>query len=244
MNRRVLAAVVALLLAAVGSFVLLQYVSAADQRAVAGLEPVRVLVTTEAIAEGTPAEDLAESVSSELVPATAVGPGALSSLDELGGQVTATALEPGEQVLAGRFILPEELAETAEVEVPDDLHQVSILLEPQRVLGGQLAPGAAVGVIISVDGEDPRTHLTLHQVLVTRVQGGITSASPEAEDGSAPPAPAPMPEGSVMVTLALSPDEAEKLVFAAEFERVWLSLEGPEAPESGTRIVARDTVHE
>lgn len=47
-----------------------------------------------------------------------------------------------------------------------------------------------------------------------------------------------------MVTLALSPDEAEKLVFAAEFERVWLSLEGPEAPESGTRIVARDTVHE
>lgn len=242
MNRRVIAAVLAIVLAAVGGVLLVSYVSGAEQRAMAGLDPVSVLVVAEPITEGTPAEELGELVTTEVIPATAVGPGAVSGLDELAGQVAITDLQPGEQLLASRFTDPESLATDAEVEVPEDMHQLSVLLDSQRVLGGNLTPGTTVGVFISLN-EDPQTHLRLHKVLVTKVQGGLTPPVPEPEDGQGPAA-APLPEGSVMVTLALSPADAETVVFAAEYENIWLSLEGAEVPESGTRIVTRENVYE
>ena len=61
MKRRLLAALTALLLAVVGGVMLLAYVSAADQRAIAGLAPARVLVVTEAVPEGATAAQLAQA---------------------------------------------------------------------------------------------------------------------------------------------------------------------------------------
>ena len=55
MKRRVLAVVAALLLATVGGVMVLFYVSAADQRAMADMEPSTVLVVTRAVPEGATA---------------------------------------------------------------------------------------------------------------------------------------------------------------------------------------------
>ncbi|MDD9205591.1 RcpC/CpaB family pilus assembly protein [Georgenia sp. 10Sc9-8] len=245
MSRRLLAAVVAVLLAGLGAVLVFNYVSGAEQRALAGMDPVEVLVVAEPIARGTPGEDLGDLVTIEALPATAVGPGAVSDLGEMAGQVAVTDLHPGEQLLASRFTDPESFAAEAAVEIPEGLHQVSVLLDSQRVLGGNLLPGATVGVFISLTGDEPQTHLALHKVLVTKVQGGITAPPATPEEGAEePPAAAPMPEGSVMVTFALSPADAEKVVYAAEYESIWLSIENAEVPETGTRIVTRENVYE
>ena len=62
MRRRLLAAFAALVLALVGTVVLVAYVRAADARALAGVRTVDVLVVRQPVAEGTPAADLAASV--------------------------------------------------------------------------------------------------------------------------------------------------------------------------------------
>ena len=68
--KRVLAVIAAVILAAVGTFVVLNYARNAEARALAGEETIEVLVATEAIAQGTLAQDIAESqVEVKLIPA-------------------------------------------------------------------------------------------------------------------------------------------------------------------------------
>ncbi len=242
MNRRAVAIVAAVLLAVLGAVVLISYVNNADQRAMADMEPVTVLVATGPIAEGTPTEALGELVAAENIPAAAVGPGAVTDLAELDGLVAVTTLQPGEQILAGRFADPASILRPGEIPAPPDLHQVSIPLAAPRVLGGTLTPGATVGVFISKGNPQNETHLVLHKILVLRVQGGITPPSDAESD--ADPAAAAMPDGGMIVTLAVNARDAETIVFGAEHGTIWLSVEGPEVPQEGTRIVTPGNVYQ
>ena len=78
--KRVLAVIAAIALAAVGTFVVLNYARSAEARALAGEETIEVLVATEAIAEGTLAQDIAESqVEVKLIPAKLQTPGSIGN---------------------------------------------------------------------------------------------------------------------------------------------------------------------
>ena len=241
MKRRIIAGITALLLAGVGAVVLFAYVGNADRRALAGMQPADVLVVTALVPEGTTAEALGKLVSTKTLPAAAIAEGALSSLTAISGQVATTDLQPGEQVLASRFADPASLLDPDTVKIPAGLQQLSVSLDQQRVLGGHLTAGAAVGVFLSVpkDGEDPaQTHLVLNKVLVTKVDGGSSTPVPEGDDAPATTAGSP-----VMVTLAVNARDAETLVYGAEHGTLWLSLEPADAVVSGTRVVIRDKVN-
>jgi pilus assembly protein CpaB len=241
--RRLIAAIAAVLLAGVGAVLLLSYVGTADLRAMAGMETVRVLVVKKPVAEGTPAEKLAGFVTVKTLPVKAVAPGTLSSLQPIHGRVTTTTLEPGEQLLASRFIDPALLVDPHEVKIPKGMQQVSLALESQRILGGELKPGATVGVFISLPKEDKRpaqTHLVFQKVLVSKVQRG--SASTQPDEGAESDTSAGLPQGSLMVTLVVTARNAEKIVFGAEHGKIWLSLEPASAVVGGTRVVTEKSV--
>lgn len=240
MPRRVIAAVVAGLLAVVGAALLVGYVSRADARAMAGLDAVSVLVVTEPIAEGTSSADVKDLIELTTLPATAVVPGALADLDEVRGLVTKTGLVPGEQLIAERFASPEALTPTGAVDVPNGLQEVSVLLDAQRVLGGLIVPGDTVGVFISLEDPD-LTSLSLQKVLVTRLQGG-TPSEPTDEEAEADESTAPVLDGQVLVTLALSTHDAEKVVFGAEHGTVWLSLQNDATSTGGASVVSEESV--
>ena len=243
--RRLIAALAALLLAGAGAVLLLGYVGAADRRAMAGMETVPVLVVVKPVAKGTPAEELAGLVTKKTLPVKAVAQGTMSDLEPIRGRVTTTELLPGEQVLASRFVDPASLLEPDAVEIPRGMQQLSIALESQRVLGGELTPGATVGVFISLEeksGRPPQTHLVLHKVLVTEVAKGVTAVPAEGDSQSE--IAFGLPEGTVMVTLAAAAPDAEKIVFGAEHGKIWLSLEPADATEDGTRIVTDGSVYE
>jgi len=242
LRRRLLAALAALVLAALGAVVLLAYVRGADARALAGVQTVDVLVVDRPVPEGTPGEELAELVRTERLPARAAVPGAVTDLDELAGRVATVDLQPGEQLLAGRFERPEDLQVPGTVEVPAGLQEVSVLLEPQRTIGGRLAAGDTVGVYLSQvlpDGTG-QTSAVLHRVLVTQVQGA--PAAPTAE-GEAEEASSSSPVTSLMVTLALNAHDAETVVFGQEHGTLWLSLESEGVDTSGTRVLDPGTIY-
>jgi pilus assembly protein CpaB len=240
LRRRLLAALAALVLAALGAVVLLAYVRGADDRALAGLQTVDVLVVDRLVPEGTPGEELAELVRTERLPARAAVPGAVTDLDELAGRVATVDLQPGEQLLAARFAAPEDLSVPGTVAPPEGAAEVSLLLEPQRAVGGRLAAGDTVGVHVSLDGQ---TDVVLSRVLVTQVQGApVAVADGEGTDTASSGGAAP--SASLMVTLGLRPEAAEAVVFGMEHGTVWLSLEPEGVDTSGTEVLTPANVYD
>lgn len=257
MNRRVIGAVAAVLLAAMGTFVLLVYVRSAEDRALAGEQVVNVYVVKEAIAQGTAGDALEGRIEVKKVPAKVEADGSLRSLDDITDKVAAVDLVPGEQLLTSRFVNPEALTVQGQVDVPDGLHEVTVALEAQRALGGQVRPGDTVGVVSSFDpfegnSPDPDTpavkspnssHIILHKVLVTNVQNaGAASVAPPGGGEDAGSATAP--SGNVFVTLAVDAPSVERLIFTAEHGFIWLTQEPEGTPEDGTKIQTRSSVYQ
>ena len=240
MRRRLIAALAALVLAATGAVVLLAYVRGADARALAGTETVDVLVVDQPVAEGTPGEDLADLVRTERLPAKAVVPGGVTDLDTLAGQVATADLQPGEQLLAARFAAPEDLGVPGTVAAPAGTSEVSILLEPQRAVGGRLAAGDTVGVHVSLPGQ---THVVLNRVLVTQVQGAPAPVTDGQTTDTAATGGA-APSASLMVTLGLRPEQTEAVVFGMEHGTVWLSLEPEGVDLDGTEVLTPENIYE
>jgi pilus assembly protein CpaB len=197
-------------------------------------------VADELIPQGTPGSELTGLVRTELLPAKAALAGRVTDLSSLTGRVATVDLQPGEQLLASRFASTEDLQAPGTVAVPDGLQEVSVLLEPQRAIGGRLAAGDTVGVLVSVD--TPATHAVLHRVLVTQVQGAPAPATADGGTGTAS-AGAPAPAASLMITLAVSAAQAEAVVFGVEHGTLWLSLEPDGADTSGTDVITPDTIY-
>ena len=83
--------------------------------------------------------------------------------------------------------------------------------------------------------------LEFRNVLVTNVQTISAPVTPEDDgDGQAPVVQ--VTGTQYVVTLALSPEQSERLVFAAEFGKVRLSLDRASIPDDGTRPVTLSDV--
>jgi len=244
LNRRLLAAVLALLLAVLGGVVLVGWVNGADARALAGTRTVPVLVVVEDVSAGTPVEELRDAVELQELPAMSVPDGALDSLDSLAGFVTSTGLSAGEQLLAARFEDPAAAQLAGTVEVPAGLSEVSVLLDPQRAVGSRLTAGDTVGVYVSQvlpDGTG-QTHAVLHGVLVTQVQGAPvpTEEDPEADTETVATG---APTGALLVTLAVRSADAESVVYGQEHGTVYLSLEPAGADTADTRVLDPGSIY-
>jgi pilus assembly protein CpaB len=270
MGRNVIGIVVALVLAAVGTVVLVGYVGTAEERARAGEELVEVYVVTSRIPTGTAGGDIEGLVRVEQVPAKVRAEGHVDNLAAITDLVAAVDLVPGEQLLANRFVPRADLVNRpVGVVVPDDAIELTLSLAPHRVIGGLLEPGDTVAVFASfepfeiepaageettvvIDGEElpltteelpsktPKTtDLLLRKVLVTAVQYDIANQTTDRERDTLTEAPT----NNVLVTLALRPADAERLVFSSEFGLVWLGIERSTVPEDPDPIQTRGSVY-
>ena len=94
-----------------------------------------------------------------------------------------------------------------------------------------------------IDGATPNTtDLLLRKALVTAVQE-VQDRSFSAEDAEVDRLTT-APEDSVLVTLAVQPADAERLVFTAEFGFVWLAIERDTVPEVTAGITTRGNVYD
>jgi pilus assembly protein CpaB len=251
-KRRLFGIIGALVLALVGTFVLVSYVNGAEDRALEGEKTVKVLVAAEPIAAGTSAAGLEGKVTFERVPQKVKAEGAVTSISQLGKRVTETELMPGEQILHGRFVKPSEVESDVPGSQGDDaLLETTIAVDPERAVGGKVKTGDTVAVVASFDPFDTpggtktpnQTHILAHKVRVTKVQIDADVASDggsenEDDDDGAEQAP----QGGLLVSLELSAADVERVVFTAEFGHVWLAAEPENADESGTKIVVLDNV--
>ena len=231
-NRRVMGLIAAVLLAGVGTAVLLLFVSSAEDRALEGEEVVEVLVVQESVPAGTAVAALENAVKVERVPAKVVNEGAVGSLTQLAGLVTSVDLIPGDQLTVARFSTPEQFSPArSNIKVPTGLLEITVPLDPSRTVGGTLRPGDTVAFIATFDG---KTGLILHKVLVTNVQGApLTSAAPTGDSSTAADRPA-APEGTLLITLAVDARSAQRIAFSVETGTIYLAREPADAPAGAT----------
>ncbi|RZU66666.1 pilus assembly protein CpaB [Microterricola gilva] len=244
MKTRIIGAILAIVLAAAGAVVLIFYVNSADARAADGAALVPVYVVTSEIPVGTPAEEVGEFVTVKNMPALAVVPGGVKKLSQLDGQVSDAALQPGEQLIAARWVDPAALAASGSTDLPDGMQAVTITLPVERAVGGTVTAGDTVGVVVAATAkihdsseEILMTKQVFHKMLVLAVQQGTTVLSDTSDENAAAE-----PVSAVMVTLAGRTPDIEEIVWGQEFGSVWLTLEPESADESGSRVVDGNVV--
>ena len=227
MTTRIIAVLLAAVLAVVGAVLLISYVRGADDRAFAGAELTQVLIVKTEIPAGTSGAELGTTVDLKSVPVAYVAAGAVTDVSDLKGLVAAVSLAPGEQVLASRFVAPDTFgADGGTAAVPKGLQEITVSLDLQRVVGGALVAGDLVGVYGSLQADNTdsaRTQLVESEVLVTSV---VRDAAVDAS--------AVQTSGAILVSLAVTADQAQRIIYALEFGTVYLSQQSTDVtPPTG-----------
>jgi pilus assembly protein CpaB len=250
MVRRMVAALVALALAALGCAAVVTYVRAADQRAVAGRQAVEVVVASKRIPAGTTVAAVRTGGWTELVvmPASTLPADALGVLDAGLDPLAFTAdVQPRQLLLRG--MLAEPAVVTGGLSLPDGKLAISVDMTAAARVAGFVRPGSKVAVfdtftvqdggarIPAGDGLTSRhdyNHAT--RVLLPRVDviavgergaaGAATSGTAPAGAAASSGAGAPAVKGgaTVLVTVAVTQDEAERLIHATQTGTLYLAL--------------------
>lgn len=252
-KRSLIGIVAAVLLAVVGGLLLLQSSDESSSEAVEeSVETASVLVAARDIDRGESASTLSENayafVRLESFPADQVKPNALVSTDNLGElalgrNVVARAIAEGVQLTLDDFVVPGQQDTSALPDVDDNVFEITVALEPQRALGGNVRAGQTVAIVGSFDPQDEspsESVVILESVQVTNVQ---TEQLFNAEQLSSDPlAPSLAPTSRLFVTFGVPVADLEKLTFANEFGRIWLARQGPAATVDGSEVRDRDNV--
>lgn len=255
--KRAIAVGVAVLLAAVATFALFSYVRGVEADVAEANESVQAYVAKDVIAQGTTGEDAVSSglIVSEGIPRRLLAEGAVSSLDQISGRVASADVLPGEQIIAGRFVMPDDLstellnipedrqAMSIEVDVPSGVSQfiqrgsrVSLIAELAAPSGSGAAP--AEGQPAAADPqENVRAQYLLQNLEVLAVgQRLVTTTTGEGEDQ------VQQTQDRVLLTLAVSPEDAEKLTLAIFEGQVYFTLLPPDQEPVETSGQTLDTI--
>ena len=233
MKKKLIALFSAAALTVVGVVALITYANGADERAFADAKLVNVLVVKTAIPAETPANRITSAVELKKVPAAVKADGALTDLQEVSGLSTNTNLVPGEQVLRGRFGVVAGKAKKSTL--PSGMQEVSIAIGSPRTPSGKVKVGDKVGIVASFaakGGDGGYTNIIKNDVLVTHVSVAVVGKA-DGEDPSLP----------TLITFAVKPMDVEKIVNAAEFGKVWLTMQNAQTDTDGSKLIhSRDVI--
>jgi pilus assembly protein CpaB len=245
MGRRVMAVLAAVVVALIGVVSVLFYASGADARAVADQRPQTVLIAAKLVPSGTSAAD---AVAQGLIVPTQVATkglpaGALSKVDNATGKLLALSdIAPGEFVLASRFGTTP-MGQKA-IDVPNGQVAVSVALADPARVGEFVTPGSHIVIfdtysssaVVTAAGGGKQTRVLLDDVLVIAV--GSTSLTPAAPVSGQSQAAAP----GTLVTVALTPDTATKLVHGIQTGALYAGLRGTDTKPNLGQIVTDATL--
>lgn len=242
MARRSMLLVVAIVIAALGTALIVLYVRGIDARATEGQELVEVLTAAEVIDAGESVEHAQAAGKLEIREVTreSAADGALSSARSIEDLVALSEVYPGEQILAAKFGEPGGVSSLT---IPDDKMAVSVeLTDPARV-AGFVRPGSDVAIFVTAELEaylpDGTTRkLPQHaSLLLPRVQVigvGTTTVHTRTvtnEEGEETVEQIPR----TILTLAVNQQQAEKIIYSAKYMHLWFALLTEDSKVSASR---------
>lgn len=231
MKSKVAIVVVALVLAGAAAFFAGRYLQDARSNIASESQPVEVLVAQEDVPQGTSADEMIakKMVVLQDVPRRFTAAGAVSTPKAVEGMVLATPLTRGQQLTPDQFAAPA-VAGLA-FSIPKQQLALTIPVDEVNGVGGLVKPGDHIVLYATFSpgpkGEKDLTKLLLGDAKVLAVgtslrtdqaaqnseKGGLTSSRSEKSS-----------EPAKTLTLAVAPEDVERVVFAEETGRVWCAL--------------------
>lgn len=227
-SRRTAAVVAAVVLAAVATVAFTSYVKAAEAHAVASQQPVNAFVAKDTIPSGTSAQKAEDDglITRTAIPRHLLADGAITSLSQISGKVSAVSIMKGEQILSARFVAPQD--NRGLLTIPSDLQAVSVQVGIPAGVASFVEAGDHVSVIAKVEDGGAGGSQTSHvQYLIQDVevlavgQRVVTKTSQTGNQSTT------QTDGEILMTLAVSPADAEKIVYGTLAGQIYFTLVPP-----------------
>jgi pilus assembly protein CpaB len=220
MSRRTIALVLAVALAALATIALISYVNGLEDKAFEGTEVVKVFVAKQDIAAGVSGDTASQQglITETTVPAKVRPVSAITSLQEISGKIAAVQIFKDEVIVGARFVAPGAAVKGV-LPIPQGRQAVSVQVASPAGVAGFIQPGDQVSLIAQI----ARTGAgaaggNIAKFLLQRIDVLAVGTRVVSVGAAVQPAGAAQPAADVaccLLTLALTPGQAEQLVFAS-----------------------------
>jgi pilus assembly protein CpaB len=220
MSSRIAIIAIAVVFAATATLSVFLYARGLQENAETSTDTVGVVVVAQDIPSDTELDGLLSGGALEIqqVPADLVVSNAVTDLNELKGESTASPILAGEQLSSTRLAGSQDLPGGV-LSIPKGMQGMTVALESQRVIGGNvLAAGDHVAIHATFQNEKHTVVISSDaQVLrVFNAPAGTATGTATTQSGS-----------GNNVTLALDPEEVQKLVFGQDLGKIYFSIIPP-----------------
>lgn len=226
MRTRGLVIAVAALLAILATAAVFLYVRGVEKENGAKADTISVIVAKEDIQVGARLDDVIQGggVTGRSFAKDAVVRGAVTDIGQLRGRITNAPILAGEQISTARLEGSSTQPEGGALGIPEGLEAVTFALDAPSAGGGLVRRGDHVTIYAALsDASRGRSSGGGENVVVTAVADAqvlkVVQAAVTANS-----------ESRVMMTLALRPEDAAKVIFAQQNGAVWLALLPPNQP--------------
>ena len=237
MNRRIVLVAVAVVLALFGTLAVYSYTQNADQRAVAGSKAAQVLIAVKQVPAGTTWGDAVKGgyMKQENMPAASTPDSALTSSTTSTVQTTEVAasdIGPGQIVL--RQMFGAKVAATGVLAIPKGKIAITVAMANDADVAGFVVPQSEVALFLTTSVVRPAgtkttsdtfgTSLQVTRILLPRVSVIATSQAAPTDLGGTKAASSNNSSGSVLITLALTQEEAERVIEGRTIGQLYMGL--------------------
>ena len=193
--------------------------------------PVTAVVANVDVPAGSLADDLIEQgrLVERKLPAGQLPPGAVQSVNQLEGATFIQGFAEGQPITATGL---QSLNRT--FEVPEGFEALAVQVDFVAGTAGYVSPGDRINLYGAYDTQHPlsaptpRAELLLTNVEVLDVNLTVPARRGQVDNG------APRPSGeNITFLLAVRTDNAEKLIYATEFQALYATLTAEDAPPAG-----------
>lgn len=206
------------IVALLGAFTVIAYARSVQRSSTAG-PVVTAFAASSDIAAGTKGADARSrirktSVPKGILPRTAIAdPGALT------GRIAVRPITAGEVITSAQFGSGSNAAPASGLQIPPGKNALTMNLPVPQAAARFVQPGDLVNVYATFKDAKPQPTTRL---LLSNVQVLANASAGQPSD------PARLGQsGDVLLTLALSPEDAERAIFAAQTGSVWIGLVRP-----------------
>lgn len=155
-----------------------------------------------------------DMVRVERLPSGTRHPNATSQLTQVLGKITTQPIIAGEQVLLGRLNANAQQSGLS-FQLTPGFRAVSVGINQRIAVAYQVRPGDFVDVVVSY--EQP-THNKDSQSVIMLQNIQVLAIGAELKSGT------PAPQGAETITLAVKPEQAERLIWAEDHGKIRLIL--------------------
>ena len=223
MSRRTVALVVAVILAAVATVALISYISGERERVIGQGEAVNVFVASGPIPSGTGAESASTRglIETRAIPRGVVPQGAIGSLAEIQGKVAGVSILQDEILVASRWVAAGTARQGGIANLPSNRVAMSVEVGTVPGVSGFVQVGDRVSILAQLSVPRGAEQENRVQFLLQNLE--VLEAGRRVINEQGQPT-TQQPNDKVILTLAVTPVQAERLAYGIFQGQLYFTL--------------------